>query len=862
MAAHNDTQTSFLLNQYNVMSLLEDLWDIQESDRNDGIKLLSKIFTKLLNNLSESKKYGDLNCKKIRQKFDKCKPAFSLLCSAGFKESNDGKRIIWKYTDGTIKALNNTYNALRAKIDEQHNDKNKLKAIKELVDAGFSTQEAIDAIDLSANLNATQSNNRNDKYVSSNNCVAASKCKSIINLSLILNKYISKEREIGDIEVENSVIVSTLDSFHHFLNYHNRENTVFYSVYKLFDGDNCDAFNCKEVERRFRKKINENNENIKKCIFMEVLETIHCHIMHSYETGHRLTEKELIHIQNIDDQKQTELNQLNIIRLKQILNDKHEVLIKELKIKNEPYRQRQNKFNTNLNQMKIENDNKQIIAKYSYSYLFFYKETAKHSTQQRYNGRDCDLYIPPKYDTFKEELTSNPICSISINVWNGCIQRAECLIKTENAKQTCANTQKHETRMQYGLDHPIHFGFLDGLPITINHLISLDAYCRFDILQNKFSATFRSENKQQTFQDIMDRHSNYHFFAKYLKESVQVFGTEYEKGRTQRMYHGIDKKMIFDSTSPEIFGPLSTSYSHCVAVQFSKSTGMILELVPNGSLKYFECEWISPFSQEGELLFMGGFGAINFVNITYISGASYEALIKSLRIIESMADGVYFLNDPSDNPKIRYSETRHVKSLKLQPLHPMFKIFCLALILHKLHRNGYNKIYDEQLRRNLKAIPSLDPYSEQILDALCCNKMRIAINMQTMNVDILKHCSNVGGGYIGYKFLQTLFCSKENDALDINTIYALFPNIIMIRVFDLIKISSNFMDQIYEFLSIKNSNVWYIELNVLKESGHSNISEQCIVFKSMFQIIEYEVFETQNPGYKTQCIVIKRCGQQ
>eukprot|EP01083_Nonionella_stella_P110777 324400_1 len=99
-----------------VESLLNQLWTIQESDRKKGTKLLSTILDNLSNNLSESAKYGNLNCAKISGRLSRCKPAFVLLLRAGFKQSNDGKRLIWTYDEDAIESLYHVYNALQTRI--------------------------------------------------------------------------------------------------------------------------------------------------------------------------------------------------------------------------------------------------------------------------------------------------------------------------------------------------------------------------------------------------------------------------------------------------------------------------------------------------------------------------------------------------------------------------------------------------------------------------------------------------------------------------------------------------------------------------------------------------------------------------
>eukprot|EP01084_Bolivina_argentea_P030762 56945_1 len=102
---------------------IEQLWQLPESQRNKGTRLLCKIFTNLLDNLTESEKYGNLNLRKIRGKLIKCKPAFQLLLAVGFKQSTNGERLIWQYNNDSLMLLKNAYTELKAKVENKLNDK-------------------------------------------------------------------------------------------------------------------------------------------------------------------------------------------------------------------------------------------------------------------------------------------------------------------------------------------------------------------------------------------------------------------------------------------------------------------------------------------------------------------------------------------------------------------------------------------------------------------------------------------------------------------------------------------------------------------------------------------------------------------
>ena len=96
---------------------LSDLWNIEQTERDKAIKLVSKIFNKILATPSNAK-LGDLNYHKIRTKFEKCRPGFYILYEAGFKQSTNGLRLQWTYNNENYALLKHTNDALQQKIKD------------------------------------------------------------------------------------------------------------------------------------------------------------------------------------------------------------------------------------------------------------------------------------------------------------------------------------------------------------------------------------------------------------------------------------------------------------------------------------------------------------------------------------------------------------------------------------------------------------------------------------------------------------------------------------------------------------------------------------------------------------------------
>ena len=81
------------------------LLTIREHDRIGGVKLLLKICSNIINNPTQTQKYGHLNLQKIVQKLSNCEPALKLLMLVGFEISENKTRLIWKNTEDNVTLL-------------------------------------------------------------------------------------------------------------------------------------------------------------------------------------------------------------------------------------------------------------------------------------------------------------------------------------------------------------------------------------------------------------------------------------------------------------------------------------------------------------------------------------------------------------------------------------------------------------------------------------------------------------------------------------------------------------------------------------------------------------------------------------
>ena len=76
-----------------------------------------KIFQNVMNNPSQTEKYGNLNLNKITNKLSNCKPVLQLLLLSGFEAKENNTRLIWTNTNENISILKHVQNTIQSMID-------------------------------------------------------------------------------------------------------------------------------------------------------------------------------------------------------------------------------------------------------------------------------------------------------------------------------------------------------------------------------------------------------------------------------------------------------------------------------------------------------------------------------------------------------------------------------------------------------------------------------------------------------------------------------------------------------------------------------------------------------------------------
>eukprot|EP01084_Bolivina_argentea_P223930 378773_1 len=417
-------------------------------------------------------------------------------------------------------------------------------------------------------------------------CNGIKQCKSLKRL--LQQLPVQDKYNENDFDIENTNYCSLINDFHHILSFHHNAFESEYIYNFIFKRNNlfCDVSKCKIHARNNRMREND-SENRNK--YIEIMDIVHEYFMHSYYGFNTINMNNNNHV--TDDNKNQNSDTI-------YFDEQLSELQNYLKMRRQNFcdirgdnRIQNNKFVTKI-KASDENKDKQHDEKNNKKeYSFGYQ--APYWSPPEYQGRPTPFQ--PKYKSMKEELMSNTIFRLNINVFNNALKKAMDLlnnsyqIKRIQANNSCADICGINIKKGAGLN-------------TYN-ILSVLLYTDYDTLSYKFSSTFRP-----TLKDAMGRNIEYGNWCKCLIETVNAFGTEIHG---LSFYHGISM-MYFDKFLAWFYSPTSTTTKIAVAAVFARNDGLILELCQYEQsrissvqdLKCFNCSLVSCFPEEHERLFI------------------------------------------------------------------------------------------------------------------------------------------------------------------------------------------------------------------------------------------------------------------
>eukprot|EP01083_Nonionella_stella_P150592 479963_1 len=636
------------------------------------------------------------------------------------------------------------------------------------------------------------------------------KCSSVTVLQKVLDQYnewMGKDSPDPCTKYELFDPQTILDHFHHLLICHSTDHDFDYIYNQLTDHGKCECSKCAECimfQRHYRDKEQHKDHNITiktyninidnpstdhiedaihEISIQQILDRIHSHYCHSYDIGFKFTSKERDKIKMcaypddendskwaLSDENDTYMSQKKscLLQTQQILSTKYRV---------PRCRDDINKFCSVLGaQSRQTDDTKSEIKTYSFGYRYYYwsyymlrMNDDEYNFDERTNKpyRVRDWYIEEKYDSLKEELLQNKISCISEGQYESLVCKANKNLRSQYAKTISCKCDDWE--MKYDIKKHD--------PIELQHVLAIMVYCNYDQFQYQFSATYRRATPDESDESLKNRHSHYHWLGRFIRETVECFGDKIFGSAIKSFWHGIREEMLFHGTVSNIKGVLSTSCESTVAINFCQNSGLILELnngAVHDSVRYFSCPWLSDFSSESELLFVGGLHPLRFACIIHAElGEDYSFYVKGLNIINSMFDGKLF--EDRDN---KYFGKRISKLIKV-------------IMDHYLSRFDDSGTYLRHKR--------MPPYMDKLICRCFENRTHVCVDWGYMHLKFDRW------GNKGYHIAKQYVCHEQCEWIKIEFLCELFYNLKSVEFTngykEKIRLSRATIDRIYEFVS-------------------------------------------------------------
>eukprot|EP01084_Bolivina_argentea_P248308 415321_1 len=657
------------------------------------------------------------------------------------------------------------------------------------------------------------------------------KCDCFQRISKSLGKYHlfinqMKQKLPSSVNINNicNDITCLLNDFNHLIHCHSSDfEDIFEILIKQSNHSKiCDLSQCFMNQRNHRdrsidcKTVDELyfGDGI---ILQQILDRVHSHYFHSFDTGYKIKKQDRKNMYNeeikIDDDHCCEFDRNvysinNIIKLKQSIYANNN----EQNKKN----QQHNKFLTELN------------GEYSYGFRYFYWKMYEHNCSEldpafycsgmgyhqpsaNQGSKLCDWYITPKYATLKDELLNNKIYTTSESSWIQLIQKAKFHIFT-----TIARTMKC---VRSNLGTACYYEMKYNQQIGIYHLVTMMVYCNFDVLQRKFSETFRRNNENEKNEQLKERHRNFYFLGRYLRECVECFGMKWTTNPVhQKLFHGVNKQFSFSSLNAFIKCPLSTTTDYAVAANFCDNKGMILELDMNTDcwefhhgegnlskqrLNCFDCSWVSDYVSEQEIFFIGGIYKFEFTTIIdAASGINYDKYVRGLRQM------TYCMNNGS-------GQYRKERPKKMEEKQMVFR-----LLLHQIW--------------------TCDQHHQYATEFKCCPKY-----VQTM---LNNHCKNIttidmeGEQNVVHESLL----KYKNGWVRLDLLMKLFPNVEIITANASMESISFVFNSILQFLrENENTKIRHIRIKV-DGSDFEDMKTESGKYRGCFAKYSYIIWHSEN----------------
>eukprot|EP01083_Nonionella_stella_P140387 430411_1 len=688
-------------------------------------------------------------------------------------------------------------------------------------------------------------------------CSALDTCPGLTTICAVLQRYqwfvashqIDHEKNVkfADYFGDDYNGVHTLNNFHHLLFDHHAQFEDIYDALINEMSIGCSLQKCQVIRRHYRDRLTDNDcgsDEVMESMELSLLDKIHCYYLHSFDIGYKFRK----HVQDkLWNERRHESHDEENKENDAIENDTHNsldgaihTLITSNRRSYEAVEGLDRILNGN-NRFHTEMDEKTDGMTYDHGRRFFYWDYYRNVDQvndpvllqydfiggagfQRGRGDEIeanigysvkDWYIKQKYNNLKAELLQNHICKISTGVWQHDLAKATQHSKTDHAK-----SMKSRDVQTYGIRA--------SQPLSLFHILAMMSYCNHDVLQAKFSGTFR-QNPNESDDAFKQRHRHFAHFARLLREVVECYGQQNIDGpncHNQILFHGVSQQAQFQTINPCFKGPVSATTAYAVALGFSLCTdlagtgnGCVIQFRLNktwlyqrglmrsnqSTASFLDVEWLSDYPNEQERFFIGGYARFSIESIVMWPNINYEKYLTAMRAIWQKIGYLHI------SPPILSNCTTKL---------------AYKMLSHEFHRYWpNNKHYD--------SFNAMDEYAEKLFHNFC-------INLRVVWFFAMKR--GCGTYEKMDKFLDHMFL-YDNGMPKLKETMTLFPSATEIRI----KTNCNGTSK-DNVQMISNHSFWKLLLVDLKQT--SSLTELIVEFSSNAKCAD--VIKTMGEQYATQ----------
>eukprot|EP01083_Nonionella_stella_P080027 219681_1 len=420
---------------------------------------------------------------------------------------------------------------------------------------------------------------------------ALQSCDALPRLAPLMQMFMCNQQNWPTCDLDCYAMSQILNDYHHLMIEHNHDEE-FEFIMNTFG--HCDINKCPHILRMYHTQSNLSYQ-------LDIIHKIHCYYLHSHDTGNKIP-----------------IEQRNKGSKCEWISNKRHMLKNDIR---DPFQKRMNlKYNT-LHYTCME--------KFRFGRRFVYQ----------YAGEDMNgIKVSPKYSTLKEELTTNNCFKITVSRF------------TNEYEKAAVHLRSHYCRKYFDSFHDDYVDPVDKQTkyvtweFNIDYLLSLMIYSNCTNLQCEFSKTYRSDSY------FKETHSVFYHLGRNLKIAIKKFGTRIAQGNINTFYHGLNEVLVFDryindsyiNQGISIYGPLSTSSSLAVALNFSGGMVVCFEGYDDKWTQYFSMRWLSDYSYENEYLFIQNNKFYERLRIKNVitNGVEYEYLFRALQFINNLVQNI------------------------------------------------------------------------------------------------------------------------------------------------------------------------------------------------------------------------------